>query len=268
MINHPTLEETAALAGMLHAAQRDKAGQPYIGHLARAARHLVHLFPDANYAERHAIWLHDSIEDTGMDAAQLSALGYSEGVIAIVAAVTRTRESGAYLDWIKGIAQSGSLSAIRVKLADLTDNSDPERLAGLGADKAASLGKRYAAAKSILFAAVEKLSPFTDDDDLPAEVLVPLTLDLTPYEVHAFDDAANKADRSPREFILEESLWLAEMLALMPLGQVRLARHHRKEQAVFIGALRKIKPVHEPIAQWARSQGYSFRGNDGQTGEE
>ncbi|WP_264944272.1 HD domain-containing protein [Sphingomonas canadensis] len=139
----PTLEETAALAATLHAGQTDKAGEPYIGHLARVSRHLLRLFPGASEAERHAAWLHDSIEDTGTTAETLTAFGYPPEVIAIVEALTKPGGGVTYPEWIEALAASGFASAMRVKLADLSDNSDPERLARLSCDRRDALERKY-----------------------------------------------------------------------------------------------------------------------------
>ncbi|MDD3447170.1 MAG: HD domain-containing protein [Zavarzinia sp.] len=157
VVEHPTLEETAAFAGMLHARQTDKAGAPYLGHLARVSRHLLRLFPDATVAERHAAWLHDAIEDTPTTAADLLERGYGADIVAIVTALTKTESGSSYQDWIEQMAASGFVPAMRVKLADLSDNSDPARLAQLPPDRAASLAARYERAKETLVAALDTL---------------------------------------------------------------------------------------------------------------
>ncbi len=152
----PSIDETAALAGAWHAGQVDKSGQPYVGHLIRVSRHLLRLFPDATVAERQAAWLHDSIEDTEATAGDLRQMGYSEEVIAIVQAVTISDTGLSYADRIEALATGGNLSAIRVKLADLSDNSDRTRLAELPPERAASMGARYRAAISRLTDVLEK----------------------------------------------------------------------------------------------------------------
>jgi hypothetical protein len=48
-----------------------------------------------------------------------------------------------YAQWISSLAASGNVGAMRVKIADITDDSNPERLAQLEPDQAKSLGKRY-----------------------------------------------------------------------------------------------------------------------------
>lgn len=237
--DHPTVEETAAFAGALFADHRDKAGAPYIGHLARAARHLARLFPEATIAERHAVWLHDALEDTDTTAQDLAARGYDPLVIEIVEAVTRRADSDSYQQWIEALAESGFAEAIRVKLADMTDNADPQRLAALPPEKAASLGKRYARARRTLEVALEKITTINDDDGLRLAEHVPLTLILEPADHYGISWGAQIADRTPEDFVIEESRYLADMLILTGLHQVRLARHHLAEAADFHEAFRR-----------------------------
>lgn len=140
--------EIIALARLLHEGQTDKAGQPYAGHLARVAAHLVNRWPDATRDEIEAAWLHDSLEDTSATVASLQGAGVSLETIRIVRAVTRPHGSD-YLDWIRELAQSGDVSVLRVKLADNADNSDPARVAALpGAEE--RVATRYAPARALL----------------------------------------------------------------------------------------------------------------------
>lgn len=154
----PPLDVTAAWAGYWHGGQTDKAGVPYVAHLIRVQAHLLRLFPDASPAERHAAWLHDVLEDTPVTARDLTDLGYDAAVIGIVQSLTRP-ETGTYADWIDQLA-TGDLAAIRVKIADLTDNSDPTRLQALPAAKARSLEARYKAASERLWAALGQKPPW------------------------------------------------------------------------------------------------------------
>ncbi|WP_126978120.1 HD domain-containing protein [Frigidibacter oleivorans] len=163
--DHPTVEETAALAGMLHAAQTDKSGEPYIGHLGRVARNLLRLYPDASLTERHAVWLHDTIEDTTMTAQGLVARGYDPDIVAVVTALTRPEDGRSYQQWIEALADSAPVSALRVKRADLADNSDPARLGLLPPDTAASLARRYARAIETIDAAILARSRIDNGDD-------------------------------------------------------------------------------------------------------
>jgi (p)ppGpp synthase/HD superfamily hydrolase len=152
----PRVEATAAWAGTWHAGQTDKAGQPYIGHLIRVQAHLLRLFPGATVAERHAAWLHDVLEDTDITETDLGAMGYPAEVIDIVRAVTkRDGDPRSYGEWIDTLARTGPIGAVRVKLADLSDNSDPNRLSALPHARAVSMAARYNAAKQRLWSVLD-----------------------------------------------------------------------------------------------------------------
>ena len=82
--------------------------------------------------ERHAAWLHDVLEDTATTTGDLRQMGYSEAVIDLVTALTKPVEpKGPYADWIAALVERRDFGAIRVKIADLIDNSDPERIISL-----------------------------------------------------------------------------------------------------------------------------------------
>ena len=151
-----TEDEIRTLAARLHAGQQDKGGDPYLGHLERAARYLKQRWPDATPDEIAAAWLHDSIEDTAATEASLLADGVSPEAVRIVRAMTRP-EDQPYLDYVRGVADSGDRSLIRAKLADNHDNRDPKRVAAL-ADGAQRLATRYEPAKQILEAALARLT--------------------------------------------------------------------------------------------------------------
>ena len=137
-----------ALAARLHDGQVDKAGAPYVMHLARVVAILKRRWPDASADEIAAAWLHDSLEDTEASEASLLAAGVSPETIRIVRAVTRP-EGSDYLAWIKALAVSGDVSVLRVKLADNEDNRDPLRVAALpGA--AERVATRYEPARQLL----------------------------------------------------------------------------------------------------------------------
>jgi (p)ppGpp synthase/HD superfamily hydrolase len=142
--------ETLALARRLHAGQVDKAGEPYWCHLERVARRLVDRFADATKAEIQAALLHDSIEDAGATPEMLHELGIESEAVEIIAMLSRNLDpAGSYLEWIERIALSENNGAIRVKLADNLDNSDPVRVAAIPAG-AKMLADKYAPARSIL----------------------------------------------------------------------------------------------------------------------
>jgi (p)ppGpp synthase/HD superfamily hydrolase len=151
-----TIKQTSELARKLHHGQVDKAGAPYFGHVVRVAANLLRLFPNASLDEHHAAFLHDVMEDCGITAGELSGLGYSENTISIIQAVTRVKgENISYADWIWRLSKSGDIGAIRVKIADLSDNLAPARLETLKPQRAHSLAKRYNKAIKVLIAALD-----------------------------------------------------------------------------------------------------------------
>jgi len=124
-----SLSETVALMKQAHEGQLDKSGRPYWQHPLRVA---YRLGERATEVERHAALLHDVIEDCPYTYDDLRARGYSEEVIEIVRLVSKDpRDQMTYQQWITAIAESGNLSALRVKLADLADNLSPERMKAL-----------------------------------------------------------------------------------------------------------------------------------------
>jgi (p)ppGpp synthase/HD superfamily hydrolase len=115
-----TLERAIEIAARAHAAQVDKAGQPYVLHPLRMT--LAVQTPDA----RIAAVLHDVVEDTDVTLEQLRAEGFSGVVLEAVEALTK-REGEDYEAFIRRVAPNPV--AREVKLADLRDNSDLTRIA-------------------------------------------------------------------------------------------------------------------------------------------
>ena len=148
-----TTPDIPALASRLHEGQTDKAGAPYITHLARVAAILKRRWPDASADEIAAAWLHDSPEDTEATETSLLAEGISSETIRIVRAVTRP-EGSDYLAWIEALAASRDVPVLRVKLADNEDNRDPARVAALpGATERVTT--RYEPARKLLEAGLD-----------------------------------------------------------------------------------------------------------------
>lgn len=124
-----------ALAIRAHAGQVDKAGRPYIEHVARVAAAVS----DDPVAEAVA-WLHDVHEDC-MDLAWHiwkfpSNVRYSSLLL--------SREWMPFRDYYSTVRFNPI--ALRVKLADIADNSSEERLALLDEKTAARLRRKYAKA--------------------------------------------------------------------------------------------------------------------------
>src|SRR5947209_18119276 len=69
--------------------------------------------------------LHDVIEDTSVTANDLQRAGFNEKIIAAVLCVTH-RKDESYADYV--VRCKGDELARRVKLADLEDNTRPDRV--------------------------------------------------------------------------------------------------------------------------------------------
>lgn len=136
-----------AIATDAHAGQVDKAGAPYVGHLARVASY-------ADQGNCHAVmaaWLHDTVEDTELTAEDLIGRGVPEDVVATIVLLTR-RDDQTPVDYYAQIRDNAA--AREVKLADLADNSDPERLSLLSDEDRGRLERKYASAYRALDAEV------------------------------------------------------------------------------------------------------------------
>ena len=111
------------IACQLHAGQTDKAGRPYIEHLTRVMLRVQ--MDGGDRFQQIAALLHDSIEDEKTTADELLALGVPSEAVVLVQALTK-REEQSYEDYLRGLI--GRYRVVTVKMADLDDNSDPERL--------------------------------------------------------------------------------------------------------------------------------------------
>lgn len=139
-----------ALAVQAHKHQVDKGGAPYMKHLERVADRLVRRWPDATPAQIQIALLHDIIEDGQVGGTEFARVA-DDHVMLTVHLITNPRTMP-YLDYIRTIASSGNIDAIRVKLADNEDNSAPERA---HPDAARLLEQKYRPAKAILEKALQ-----------------------------------------------------------------------------------------------------------------
>lgn len=132
------------LAERAHTGQVDKAGAAYVEHPARVARRVAGDGGDA--AAVAAAWLHDVLEDTPVEDAELAA-AFPAPVVAAVRALTRL--PGQDLDDYYAAVRADPI-AVRVKRADLADNTDPARLARLDDATRERLTAKYARAAAAL----------------------------------------------------------------------------------------------------------------------
>lgn len=116
-----TLERAIAIAAEAHAGQKDRAGAPYILHPIRLMIQM-----DSEDAMMAAV-LHDVVENSVWTLDDLRKEGFSNEVLNAVDSLThRDKEGEDYWDYIQR-AKSDPI-AIKVKLADLEDNLNPDRL--------------------------------------------------------------------------------------------------------------------------------------------
>jgi hypothetical protein len=131
-------ERAKEIAHRAHAGQVDKAGRPYIEHVARVAARVA----DDPEAEAVA-WLHDVAED---HPEYYALIGELMPIPILVAVHLLDRNvNGDYYGRI-----AANPIALRVKLADIADNADESRLALLDEKTAARLRRKYARAIAAL----------------------------------------------------------------------------------------------------------------------
>lgn len=131
------------LAYRAHAGQVDKAGRPYIEHVARVAAAVS----DDPVAEAVA-WLHDVLEDCD-ECLHEAVFVIGSDVALAVMRLTRSMmvDDEQYYELIRL-----NKIALRVKLADIADNTSEDRLSLLDEKTAARLRRKYAKAIKALTA--------------------------------------------------------------------------------------------------------------------
>lgn len=145
---HSLVVAARAIATIAHHGQTDKGGNPYIDHPERVAARV-----SDDDGDRAVAWLHDVLEDTNVTPDALIAAGIPRSIVADVELLTR-KEGQAPEDYYEMI-RATSYRARRVKLADIADNTDPDRLALLDDATIARLTRKYAKARLLLGATKE-----------------------------------------------------------------------------------------------------------------
>jgi len=133
------VERAKDLAHRAHAGQVDKAGRPYIEHVARVASAVS----DDPEAETVA-WLHDVLEDAPQEMQNWLGHHLEDNFYGVVvdAVIDLTRFPGYPTDAYYADIRANPL-ALRVKLADIADNANEDRLALLDKKTAARLRRKY-----------------------------------------------------------------------------------------------------------------------------
>lgn len=139
------VEAAKQMARVAHGLQKDKAGEPYYGHVARVALAVTGLTTNPDVIA--AAYLHDIVEDTDTTLEDLRYVGFSELTITIVDALTR-REGETHEEAVRRAAAHPD--ARLVKLCDVRDNANPERLNRLPDPPRERLTAKYRRALEIL----------------------------------------------------------------------------------------------------------------------
>lgn len=134
------LEKAMILAATAHMGQLDKGGNPYILHPVRVMLRCNTL------EEKIVAMLHDTLEDSDLTADDLVKEGFSKEIVEAVVTLTRKTEEN-YMEHIQKVSKNPL--ATTVKLSDLADNMDLNRLPGLTPKDFQRL-ERYLRSKLIL----------------------------------------------------------------------------------------------------------------------
>ena len=127
--------------------KKDKAEKPYVEHLLRVSQRMTTL--DGKIAGL----LHDVVEDIeDVTFEDLISFGVPEHIIEVLKLVTKdktdiplTKEQKLqkYNEEIDRIIESKNLLALELKIADMSDNYDPERLEELDEEKRTWFEQKY-----------------------------------------------------------------------------------------------------------------------------
>ena len=114
-----TIEDAILIAAEAHEGEKDKAGAAYILHPLRMMMRMK------TESEMMTAILHDVVEDTDWTLEMLREKGFSEEVLEAVECVTN-RAGESYEEFIKRAGKNPI--ARRVKIADLEDNMNIQRI--------------------------------------------------------------------------------------------------------------------------------------------
>jgi len=135
------------LAAAAHTGQYDKAGEPYIAHPARVAADVELTAPAPMRDNAVAVaWLHDVVEDTDITLAEIRTR-FGSIVADAVGAITHRRHEPRAVYYRRVAANP---LALLVKVADIVDNADPDRLAALDEPTRQRLQVKYETALGAL----------------------------------------------------------------------------------------------------------------------
>ena len=142
MIYTPLTKKALRLCFDSHKEQTDKTGMPYVFHPFHLAEQM-----DDEISTVCAL-LHDVVEDTDTTFEDLGDMGFPGEVIEVLKLLTHT-DGVPYMDYVERI--SSNQIATKVKIADLTHNSDLTRMSPDEIDDyALKRNEKYKAALKLL----------------------------------------------------------------------------------------------------------------------
>lgn len=136
-----TYRHAGQIAFIAHKGQVDKAGEPYIGHPQRVAASVE------GYAAKSVALLHDVMEDCSPYYTAYIEIAFPEEVVDAVKLLTH-KEGVSNADYWAAIAKSPL--ARTVKIADIRDNINPERMVLLDEETRDRLSIKYVKALEAL----------------------------------------------------------------------------------------------------------------------
>lgn len=136
-----TLERAVEIAAQAHQGQRDKAGALYLLHPLRLMLRMT------SEAAMIAAVLHDVVEDSAWTLADLRAAGFAEEILCAVDCLTRRAEES-YEQFITRVKTNAL--ARQVKLADLEDNLNLQRITNLTPNDLARIERYHRARRELL----------------------------------------------------------------------------------------------------------------------
>ena len=132
------IEDAISFAAQAHQGHLDRQGEPYIFHPLRVM--LLVKVAGGTEIELAAAALHDVVEYADTTVEEIEQF-FGPAVAALVDSMSR-RQGEEYVAYMERCVAGGP-SAVRLKQADLTDNSNRARLTGLPPELRAELQAKY-----------------------------------------------------------------------------------------------------------------------------
>lgn len=130
------LDKSLIIVEKLFSNKVDKQGICYLSHLFYVRDNVV------SYEEKVVGLMHDTLEDTSINADDLKILGYPDNIINSLIILTKKKGEN-YSLYVDNVLNSGDEVAIKVKYVDMTHNLNLKRLNALDRDLKEKLENKY-----------------------------------------------------------------------------------------------------------------------------